>query len=323
MHFSIVTVAMNRTEHLLRSVSSVSQITGHDEHIVLDFGSSIPIYRDQLPADKRIKLHRVESPSGSWWLTHAYNLAFSLAAGDFILKLDADVLLSQEFVDELCKQQSKAVSDLMCNRLTLQDWSLPSGRFITNGLFFCRRSSLEDVGGFNPYIQGWGWDEVDLYSRFFLSGYSVSRIPSCGVDLLEHDDDLRANSVRNSKPSALSFLTPDPNKVDARNKICAHNAKNRQIALASIMRSLYWPSLMEYAHSYQQVGRMAGLPRVKLFEHNELQELVDSLCWHLLQPTRFQHQIWSVMAKLGFGPYTKKNIQSLFDACNVRLDLIS
>jgi hypothetical protein len=68
---------------------------------------------------------------------------------------------------------------------------------------------------------------------------------------------------------------------------------------------------------------MAGLPRVKLFEHNELQELVDSLRWHLLQPTRFQHLIWSVMAKLGFGPYTKKNIQSLFDACNVRLDLIS
>ena len=174
---SIVTVSMNRTEHLLQQARAVSMLRGHGEHVILDFGSTTPISRDQLPGDERIKLHRVESPNGRWWLTHSYNLAFALASGDYLLKLDADILLSQHFIDAIFEQQAKNNAHLMCNRLTLQDWSLPSELFTTNGLFLCKQSSLAQIRGFNPYIQGWGLDEIDLYSRFFLAGFPASRIP--------------------------------------------------------------------------------------------------------------------------------------------------
>lgn len=125
-NLSIVTVSMNRTEHLLQQARAVSMLRVHQEHVILDLGSTTPISRDQLPSDERIQLHRVESPNGRWWLTHSYNLAFALASGDQILKLDADILLSQPFMDMLSKQQAATNAHLMCNRLTLQDCSLPS-----------------------------------------------------------------------------------------------------------------------------------------------------------------------------------------------------
>ena len=61
---SIVTVAMNRTDHLLQQARAVSALRGHGEHVILDFGNTSPISRDQLPSDERIQLHRADSPNG-------------------------------------------------------------------------------------------------------------------------------------------------------------------------------------------------------------------------------------------------------------------
>jgi GT2 family glycosyltransferase len=91
---SVVTVSMNRTEHLKKSAAAISQSPHHSEHLILDFGSSKPITSADLPKDHRIRLIRVDAPGGRWWLSQAYNLAFSLAECDSILKVDADVLIS-------------------------------------------------------------------------------------------------------------------------------------------------------------------------------------------------------------------------------------
>jgi hypothetical protein len=236
---------MNRAEHLLETAQAIARLRSHNEHVTLDFGSSIPISRDQLPGDDRVKLYRVERPNGKWWLTHAYNLAFALAERAYILKLDADILPSQDFMDKVCEQQARTNAHLLCNRLTLQDWGLPSSLFTTNGLFLCKRSSLVELGGFNPYIQGWGWDELDLYSRFFLSGFPVARLPQDGLSLIEHEDNLREPPVRRTlsrsiplPPSKLEEVTPTRRKQ-------AQNAKNRQIAIAYVKSGLKWPSLDE------------------------------------------------------------------------------
>jgi hypothetical protein len=320
---SIVSVAMNRTDHLLQKARAVSMLNGHAEHVIVDFGSTTPISRDQLPSDGRIQLHRVMSPDGRWWLTHSYNLAFALASGDYILKLDADVLPTQHFMDVLSEQQAATKAHLMCNRLTLQDWSLPSELFTTNGLFLCKKTSLAQVGGFNPYIQGWGWDEIDLYSRFFLAGFPASRIPQEGLDLIEHDNDIRehpvsTNSQQRSGPSKTALV-----QVSARRRMQAQNEKNRQIALASIKKQFRWPSLEDYAKHYRDLYRLPVLPKVSLFDPQEKQELVACLRYELLKPTREENLRWRVAKKLGFGPYTSANTQALLDACNIDLALVA
>lgn len=314
---------MNRTDHLLQQVRAVSSLHGHAEHVILDLGSTTPISRDQLPSDERIQLHRVESPNGRWWLTHSYNLAFALAGGDNILKLDADILPSQHFIDVLSDQQAATNAHLMCNRLTLQDWSLPTELFTTNGLFLCKKTSLDQVGGFNPYIQGWGWDEIDLYSRFFLAGFSASRIPQDGLDLIQHDNDVREHPVSSSHLQRSRLQQATLNRVSATRRMQAQNEKNRQIAVASIKKQLRWPSLEDYAKTYRDLSCLPALSSVSLFNLQERQSLVAGLRSQLLKPSRKDNLLWHVAKTLGFGPYTSANTQALLDVFNIDLDLVS
>jgi hypothetical protein len=320
---SVVTVSMNRTQHLLYQARAVSMLSGHKEHVILDFGSTTPISRDQLPSDERIKLHRVDSPNGRWWLTHSYNLAFALASGDYILKLDADVLPSQQFIDALTGQQAKSRAHLMCNRLTLQDWSLPSDLFTTNGLFLCKHSSLAQVGGFNPYIQGWGWDEIDLYSRFFIAGYPASRIPKEGLHLIHHENDVREQPIRSTgaRPDGIPRKSLD--RISASRRMQAQNEKNRQIAVASIEKELMWPSLEDYAKAYRESFSLPALTRASLLDAQEKQSLVAALRYQLLKPSRKENRLWRVAKIIGFGPYTPAATQALMDACNIDLSLVA
>lgn len=320
---SIVTVSMNRTAHLLQQATAVSKLCGHGEHIILDYGSTTPISCDQLPSDERIKLHRVESPSGRWWLTHSYNLAFALAGGDYILKLDADILPSQRFIDALSKQQAANNPHLMCNRLTFQDWHLPSELFTTNGLFLCKRLSLAQIGGFNPYIQGWGWDEIDLYSRFFMAGFPVARMPADGLIIIQHGDDAR-EPVPNVNASLSRWIPRSmPKEVSAARRMLMQNEKNKRIALSSIVKHQGWPSFHDYAEAYRSRASLPQVPRAALFNAREKQVLVEALVSELLAPSVKERLLWLLFKRLGFGPFARSNASKLLSACNIDLSLVA
>lgn len=323
MRISIVTVSMNRTEHLLQQAQAVSKLRGHGEHVILDFSSTTPISRDQLPNDERIQLHRVESPNGRWWLTHSYNLAFALASGDYILKLDADILPSQHFIDVLSELISATHAHFMCNRLTLQDWDLPSKFFTTNGLFLSKKSSLAQVGGFNPYIQGWGWDEIDLYSRFFLAGFPLIRIPQDGLDLIEHENDFREHPIIATDLQLTGLPQTTLDHVSATRRMQAQNEKNRQIAVVSIIKQIKWPSSEVYLNDYRESSRLPYLPKISLFDVQERQSLVAGLRCQLLKPSRFQRLRWRLLKRFGFGPLTPARTEALLYACNIDLSLVA
>lgn len=322
MNLSIVTVAMNRTEHLLQQARAVSRLQGHGEHVILDFGSTIPISRDQLPSDERIKLHRVESPNGRWWLTHSYNLAFALSSGEYILKLDADILPSQQFIDVLSEKQAETNAHLMCNRLTFQDWNLPSELFTTNGLFLCNRASLAVLHGFNPYIGGWGWDEIDLYSRFFLAGFSTARLPGLGVDLIEHGDDQREVLVENKKSKCWPAVNHAKAMELSRRRMRANNEKNRHIAVASLVKNIFWPSLNQYMESYDCLGLLPSLPRQILFDQFEYEQMISVVTRRLLNPTHPLEAVYRLLRKLGLGPYFLPNARRLLESSSIDFSLV-
>jgi len=322
MKVSVVTVAMNRTEHLLKSAQEVSKLNFHQEHIILDYGSTIPVCRDDLPNDARIKLHRVDSTDGKWWLTHSFNLAFALSQGDYILKLDADTVPSQILADKLLQEFNDTHAHLMCNRLTLQDWSLPSELFTTNGFFFCQRASLEKLGGFNPYIRGWGWDEIDLYSRFFLAGYPVCRIPNDGLRTIEHDDLLREHRLTVHSKKVLTVSKSNFSRLDATRRMQAQNEKNRLIAVASIKKKIVWPTFKEYLASYSTNAILPTIEKVNLFSANDKQYLIDNLIPRLLQPSHLKHRYWILLKRLNIGPYSIAGADSIFETCNIDLSLV-
>ena len=75
---SIVTVCMNRLDHLRSTAQHVAAWPAHQEHLIVDWSSAVPVRREQLPADPRIRLLRVEGEA-SWNLCRAYNFAVAQA----------------------------------------------------------------------------------------------------------------------------------------------------------------------------------------------------------------------------------------------------
>ena len=86
---SVITVCMNRQQHLLATARKIAAWPYHQEHLILDWSSRVPVERAQLPPDPRIRLERVDGEQ-RWNLCRAYNLATRLAQGQLLLKLDAD-----------------------------------------------------------------------------------------------------------------------------------------------------------------------------------------------------------------------------------------
>lgn len=233
---------MNRTDHLMATAAENSKSTLHAEHIILDYGSDIPVKKEDLPEDQRIRLFRCEASSG-WWLTHAYNLAFSLATGDYILKLDADCSITDELTAALTLFEKKNYPDLMCNRLTVQDYNLDDRLFQSTGLFMLSRTILQKLNGFNPYLKGWGWDEIDLFSRALIAGATITKFPVNNTILEIKHSALR----RIEKPSSKHFM----GRISSDALIKASNEKNCILATECIHQSIVWPSLNEYREIWQ------------------------------------------------------------------------
>lgn len=307
-NLSIVTVALNRTAHLVQSAKCVSQSDVHDEHLILDFGSNPAVMREELPDDPRVRLVRCDW-RGDWWLTHAYNLAFALAHGDWILKLDADALIPVNFLTTLMESQQSSGIDFLCDRLTVQDWKLPSSMFRTNGLFLVSRDALSAVRGFNPYIQGWGWDELDLYSRLFLAGFSSKRLPKDDVHSIDHSDAERQRVVKRG--------------VSASRLKKAMNQKNMLVARQSYLMDLSWPGLDEYSLAFARDKTLPVLPARTLLNSAQVQALTRRCLQTLLSPGRFRRLFWRLQAYFGYGPFSEKLAQSYLADYGIDLALVA
>ncbi|MBA7480094.1 hypothetical protein ES707_15540 [subsurface metagenome] len=210
---SIVTVSMNRTSDLCETVRKLSQYPYHMEHVIIDWSSAPPITFNDLPRDKRIKLYRV-SGEKKWHLTRAYNFGFRMANGAYILKADADALIDKEFFQNNEWQQ---INVFLANDPTMGDTFVKS----LTGLFFVPRTRLLEIGGFNEYLDGWGYDDIDLFTRL-RRVCNYQRINFTGIKTIPQSDEERIKNTidaiyltRNINPAAIKY---------------ANNKKNRWVA---------------------------------------------------------------------------------------------
>jgi len=191
---SVVTVCMNRREHLLASAPRVAAWPHHAEHLIVDWSSREPLRSDELPGDPRLRLLRVEGES-RWNLCRAYNFALAHARGPWLLKLDADAWPTQRF-------------DPAAPALRLTDGgplcafgSGPGGR---KGQMLIERALFEAVGGFHELMLGYGFDDKDLQARLWLhSGMETAVIPADWLAVITHGDEERAGQQRAARRSGL------------------------------------------------------------------------------------------------------------------------
>jgi hypothetical protein len=144
-------MSLNRRQHLIETAARVAAWPHQSEHLILDWSSAVPLRRDELPDDDRVRLVRVDGER-DWHLCRAYNLALQLACGDVLFKLDADCWPQPELDPAALRRDGSFCSF----------GSGPDGRL---GQWILDRSLLEAVGGFNEFLVGYGFDDKDLRAR--------------------------------------------------------------------------------------------------------------------------------------------------------------
>jgi len=176
---SIVTACMNRQAHLLESAGRVAAWSHHQEHLIVDWSSEIPLRRSDLPADPRIRLLRVNGER-HWNLCRAYNFGLARARGSCLFKLDADC-----WPEELEHPEALAAGAVLC-----RFGSGPHGRL---GQWIMDRTLVERVGGFNELLWGYGFDDKDLKARLgCLLPLPLEELPEAAIGIIQHSIHYRA-----------------------------------------------------------------------------------------------------------------------------------
>ena len=208
MSLSIVTVCMNRRPHLLATATQVAVWPHHGEHLIVDWSSREPLRRQELPADPRLRLLRVEGED-RWNLCRAYNFAVCRAVGDWILKLDADTwpteawpkpgVGSQDWVGEVWGLPTAAAGAAAAPGYAFGCG--PEGR---KGQFLMPRHLFEAVGGFNENLIGYGFDDKDLQARLAVhTGQRAAILPAAWIGVIAHSDAERAGQGRSCRLDRL------------------------------------------------------------------------------------------------------------------------
>jgi hypothetical protein len=181
---------MNRREHLLATAPKVAAWPHHQEHLIVDWSSGVPLRLDDLPRDPRLRLLRVEGES-RWNLCRAYNFALERARGARVLKLDADAWPTEAFdpADPSLRLPPQPGAEDAWAPLCAFG-SGPAGR---KGQFLIDQRLFQTVGGFNELLQGYGFDDKDLLARLrHWSGQAAKRIPPAWIGVIPHSDAERA-----------------------------------------------------------------------------------------------------------------------------------
>jgi glycosyltransferase involved in cell wall biosynthesis len=120
------------------------------------------------------------SDQGFLNLSRARNAGAAAAEADWLCFFDADVILSPHFAERL-------LPGLQAGHYYVAE---PWTRHLT-GTFICSRSDFQRVGGYDEVFQGWGEEDVDLYSRLGLHGVRQNGFDRELISPIQHDDALR------------------------------------------------------------------------------------------------------------------------------------
>ena len=160
---SIVTACRNRNDNLAQVLPGWLALEP-DEVVVVDWTSAVPVAETLAAhriADPRIRVIRVEGED-AWCLSYAFNTGFRHVRHARVLKADADIALSPDFLDR---------NPLSPGQMVVGNWrTAGAGQKYVNGFFYIHRADLAGVNGFNEYITSYGWDDDDLYDRLGAAG---------------------------------------------------------------------------------------------------------------------------------------------------------
>jgi hypothetical protein len=165
VHISFCTTCMGRTFHLRRTLPANLAILKHcpgSEILLLNYNSQDDMedcikgsFLSEIKSGL-MSYYKTTEPT-SFFMAHAKNVAHRLACRDILCNLDADHILTQEFVDEVIEVFSREPAGCI---LAAQIFNIAIGRTALPKKMFI------ELGGYNEEMcHGWGYEDNDLRIR--------------------------------------------------------------------------------------------------------------------------------------------------------------
>jgi glycosyltransferase involved in cell wall biosynthesis len=253
--FTLVTPNRNRIEHLHQSLLSWQKSKLISDIVIVDYESTEPIvYSDFASADKLL-IVRVTN-TDQWRQGHATNIGIDFASSDYIAKFDSDQLIDTDW--------PLALMDLK-DKFYRGDFRRGA---VSNGQVIFSKKHWGEIGGYNEWLSGYGFDDTDFYARLRTSGVKESFLPVGIVSEIPH-----GNAVRATYDATHGYqLSPD-------NRLGFDQCKNGCIALSHLWRPIY---RLKYNFERLSDGRVkVTLPDwpEDFYRLDKVAQLVAALCY--------------------------------------------
>ena len=176
-NITVVTCTKDRHDQLKQTMYNCNKINGFYKHLIIDWNSDTPLVLNNNENKDRV-IYNVKNEN-RWWLTRAYNTGFQLVETEYILKLDADVIINFEKFNNLDFEKY----DLIVLNDTPND----------PGNFLIKKELLDKINGFNEYMWEWGWSDHDLILRAKNKLKNNKYLDTFGyIDKIPHDNKSRS-----------------------------------------------------------------------------------------------------------------------------------
>ena len=186
--FSIVTICKGRLEHLRQSLPR-ALAQPDTEVIVVDYDcpdQTAAVVGREFPAARVVKVE--DQPLLS--VSRARNLGAAAAQGEWLIFLDADIVVAADFVARL--------TPLLAEQGRLYRFAPSKGR--ATGIYgscVMSRADYAASGGYDEAIECYGGEDNDLYFRLNLAGLTTTILDADLIDLVvPHDDATRVRFTR-------------------------------------------------------------------------------------------------------------------------------
>lgn len=186
---SIAVAVMNRTDRIIKCLSSWSKFDIFDDIVLVDWSTTQPILSDPdinsfILENKKIKVIRVNNEK-HFNLSKSYNLAVRNTINENVLKIDIDyILINENFIDLLLELSERLDNEFFTG--------IDFENSFFFGMLFVKKQDFFEAGEYNELFEGWGHDDVDLYNRIqFKKKLTKFEKISSYVYHNPHDDDLR------------------------------------------------------------------------------------------------------------------------------------
>jgi glycosyltransferase involved in cell wall biosynthesis len=192
LKISIIVSCFNQAQYLKESLQSVMDQTFQDwECIIVNDGSrdnTEEIAEKWINRDKRF--HYIQKVNGG--LSSARNAGIAIAKGDYILALDADDYISNDYIEKIIvefeKDNSLKIVYAKARKFGVVEgeWNLPEYNFknlLKSNMIYCsavfKKSDWEMVGGFDTKLI-YGIEDWEFWISILKKGGNVKRLNFVG-----------------------------------------------------------------------------------------------------------------------------------------------